>query len=195
MFESIRNIAAPLRRISWGFMFVLFDVNIGTFDILPDLIGYLIIFSGLSQLGQNDIDFRRAKWLSFILFICSLAGIFAPAVNYVSFASMPLSVHIFGQLTSLLTFILLVLIFRGLESLKLWEFFQEEEQLKQVIRFRRNGLLGLQALTMILYPFGFNVDSSALTVLLVLTVIQFVFYILLLALLFRMAKLVESGRG
>ena len=36
--------------IFWGYIFSLVDFNINSFDLLPDFIGYLLIFIGVHNL-------------------------------------------------------------------------------------------------------------------------------------------------
>ena len=36
--------------IFWGYIFVLFDLNLNGLDILPDFIGYALIFAGVHKL-------------------------------------------------------------------------------------------------------------------------------------------------
>lgn len=38
------------KKIFSGFLLVMIDINIGAFDIVPDIIGYLLVFSGLVKL-------------------------------------------------------------------------------------------------------------------------------------------------
>ncbi|SDW69928.1 hypothetical protein [Paenibacillus sp. PDC88] len=191
MSPSRRSTTAPLRKMGWGFLFVLIDLNVGPIDILPDFVGFILIYFGLSRLGERFKDFSRAKGFSLILLFMSIAGIFVPPVDYNSFASIPLYVHLFAELLSLLTLVLLVFIFRGLTAIGESGVFHDVK-IQEVISLRKNGLLGLHALLMIMYPLAFNMDDTILTVIFIFTIIQIVFYLLFIALLFRMAKTMEK---
>jgi hypothetical protein len=58
----------------WGFLF-MFDFRVNTFDILPDFIGYILFFIGLSKLAHLHEVFRKARPVSAILIIISLPSI------------------------------------------------------------------------------------------------------------------------
>lgn len=48
-------------KLFWGFLIILLDFRIQGFDILPDIIGYLMIYSGLTQLIYLSEHFKYAK--------------------------------------------------------------------------------------------------------------------------------------
>ncbi|GIP38664.1 hypothetical protein J31TS4_19440 [Paenibacillus sp. J31TS4] len=59
------------RSLFWGFLF-LFDFKINGFDILPDLIGYILFLSGLSRLAERHPLFAKAKPLAVVLLVLSV---------------------------------------------------------------------------------------------------------------------------
>ena len=61
-------------KLFWGFIF-LFDLNINNFDILPDALGYVLIYLGLRQLTDLDINFQIAKKIAFLLIFLSIFDI------------------------------------------------------------------------------------------------------------------------
>ena len=50
-------------QIFWGFIFLLFDINISLYsiDILPDFIGWILLFCGTYKLLQNSKVFTCVK--------------------------------------------------------------------------------------------------------------------------------------
>jgi hypothetical protein len=56
---------APFARLFWGFLFNLIDLRVSGFDILPDLIGYGFMLSGLRPLERHSVRFAKAR--SFVL--------------------------------------------------------------------------------------------------------------------------------
>lgn len=62
-------------KMFWGFIF-LFDFRINGFDVIPDIIGYILIFQGLSLLMARNINFQRAKNISFPLIFLSIFNIY-----------------------------------------------------------------------------------------------------------------------
>ena len=63
------------KKIYWGFIFFV-DIRMQNFDILPDVIGYILIFIGLSGLSQKNRKFEIAKWSSIPLIILSLGDFY-----------------------------------------------------------------------------------------------------------------------
>lgn len=64
--------------IFWGLLFIVLDIRIDAFDfILPDFIGYLLIFNGLRPLAAEHRGFRRAGVLAAVMVFISLPGFVA----------------------------------------------------------------------------------------------------------------------
>ena len=62
--------------IFWGLLFVVLDIRIGPLDLfLPDFIGYLLIFKGLSLLAPEHRGFRRARILAAVMSFVSLPNL------------------------------------------------------------------------------------------------------------------------
>jgi hypothetical protein len=62
------------RKVFWGFLIVLFNINIGPINILPDFLGYFIIGSGLVAI-VNEFEtksFRIAHKTANLLFLYTL---------------------------------------------------------------------------------------------------------------------------
>lgn len=68
----------------WGFLFVFFDFRFNRFDLLPDLIGYIVVFSGFSRLASVHDYFRKAKYASIPLLLFSILDLLG----------IPLQMHI-----------------------------------------------------------------------------------------------------
>ena len=60
-------------QLFWGFFFVMLSFRINRFDILPDVVGYILIFLGTGALAMHNDRFRAAKNASIPLMV--LAGI------------------------------------------------------------------------------------------------------------------------
>lgn len=62
------------KKMFWGFLITIFDINLGHINILPDFIGYYIMGSGIYILYsefKND-NFKRANTLANVLMSYSL---------------------------------------------------------------------------------------------------------------------------
>ncbi len=62
-------------KLFWGFLIILLDFRLQNFDILPDIIGYLMIYSGLGQLFYLSEHFNFARKYTVPLAILSLFDI------------------------------------------------------------------------------------------------------------------------
>ncbi|WP_339321251.1 hypothetical protein [Paenibacillus sp. FSL W8-0194] len=58
-------------HLFWGFLFLI-DIRINQFDILPDVIGYVLFFLGFVKLERRSSHFRSAKTVSVALIILSV---------------------------------------------------------------------------------------------------------------------------
>ncbi len=97
-----------------GFLLIVLDFNIGSFDILPDFIGYLLILVGLSYLySKTDIKiFNFAKAFSLCLLINEGLNIATGTVGVIQFTKITeYALMLFGALNYLL---LTVFIYSGM---------------------------------------------------------------------------------
>ena len=51
----------PISCIRWGIVWILLDVRLGRFDILPDFAGYYLWTEALTEMGQEFPDVRRLR--------------------------------------------------------------------------------------------------------------------------------------
>jgi hypothetical protein len=61
-------------KLFWGILF-FFDFRIQQFDVLPDIIGYILIYIGLEELAGRGMRFREAKKYALPLIILSVFDI------------------------------------------------------------------------------------------------------------------------
>lgn len=76
--------------IFWGFLF-FFDFRIQGFDILPDLIGYWLIYSGLKELVSRSSHFTESKKYSLVLGILSVFDLYQVQMPVEQFSIGPLT--------------------------------------------------------------------------------------------------------
>ena len=81
--------------IAWGYCFLHFHINLGTLDILPDWLGYWMMFSALGILGEERPSALLLRPLEKLLIAWSAwewanklfdLGIEAPVLSYIIFA-------------------------------------------------------------------------------------------------------------
>lgn len=75
MYESGYN------KLAWGMMFIIFNINLGPINILPNFIGYLLILSGFTILSEQHVIFGKGKTASGVLALITVKDI----VNFGTF--------------------------------------------------------------------------------------------------------------
>lgn len=50
MNQTNQALSPAIKKIAWGYVFLYFNINLGTIDILPSWAGYLLIFSAIPAL-------------------------------------------------------------------------------------------------------------------------------------------------
>ncbi|QUH24667.1 hypothetical protein [Serpentinicella alkaliphila] len=68
-------------KLYWGFLFIMFDFRLAGFDILPDIVGYILFAMGFGLLIESSFQFSKAKKYNFILIFLSLFQIYEPQVQ------------------------------------------------------------------------------------------------------------------
>ncbi|PKM49151.1 MAG: hypothetical protein CVV02_17390 [Firmicutes bacterium HGW-Firmicutes-7] len=160
-----------------GFLLVMLDINIGSFDILPDVIGYILVFLGLGELHSNTgiESFRVARILSIVSAIGAVFEIFTGTFGLIHMSAfISYTVTVFGGLSELL---LVVCIYHGmtthmtmLEEISLSNQFGNENKRYAVI----------QGLSLIVMSFSLNMPKDGGAYLIALLVVSIIMHIRLL---------------
>ncbi len=90
-------------KLFWGFIF-LFDFRIGGLDILPDFVGYILFYQGLSILEERNEYFAKAKKFAFPLIFISILDVFQITVQFNELYNSP-----FGLLGVVMGLVLLII--------------------------------------------------------------------------------------
>lgn len=106
-------------RIFWGMIFILFDINLGYINILPNFIGYGFIYSGLSILVTQHKIFEKGKMLATILTLLTLKDIFHNTSNTSLVGGINLGYFsvLIGSLVSIINLYLIYIISKGIYEL------------------------------------------------------------------------------
>lgn len=179
-----------LRRLGWGLVIAMIDIRLGYFDLLPDIIGYLMVLSALQQLGSIHPAYKKAKYISIVLIILTIPVLFIQTnVTITEFSSIPLAVHLYSQLLFILHILMAYWIFNGLiEMLKQ----DGAVQLLDTAISRRNTYLVFNILMVIIYPFLLNVEDSWVMLLIAFGILLFIMELLFLRLPFRISNVREK---
>jgi len=65
-----------LNKFYWGFLFIMMDIKISGFDILPDIIGYILFAIGFSILAEKSNFFINAENVNIVMIILSVFNIY-----------------------------------------------------------------------------------------------------------------------
>lgn len=144
-------------RILWGLLFVLIDLKVEMVDMLPDMLGYLLIASGLWRLQRLNGYFRLGHLSAWLLLVWSAASLFwfpEVAMDSVHMQSVK---NLFILLPAVLLHTALIYsICRGIQA----HYTGTESELDRKARFRLHLFMAGQLLLLILYPFMLNLDSG-----------------------------------
>lgn len=103
-------------KIFWGFIF-LFDFRFNGVDIIPDFIGFILIYFGLQKLVEKNNNFELAKNLAFPLIFISVFDIYQiqkPENNIITMSGIGL---IIGVVFTILNLIMVYRICLGISEI------------------------------------------------------------------------------
>lgn len=82
---SFENTQKAILKFAWGYFFLYFNINIGTLNILPSFVGYLLFLSAIGDLSQEEKSIKLLKPFGIILciweFISWILDAFAVGFN------------------------------------------------------------------------------------------------------------------
>ncbi|WP_127582334.1 hypothetical protein [Paenibacillus koleovorans] len=64
--------SAAFHRYAWGLLLVILDFRLQNFDVLPDVVGYGLVWSALLQLNQVKAGYRKAVPWAGLLTVLSI---------------------------------------------------------------------------------------------------------------------------
>ena len=136
-----------LDKLYWGFLFIMIGFRIQGFDILPDIVGYLLFASGFSDLSSCSDFFNKAAKYNIPMIILSIFSIYQRPAQGGGIQLGPLGA--FGILISIASFILNLLVvynlFMGINEM---EERQEQLELAQEATTKWNQYMLLQIATL-----------------------------------------------
>ncbi|QJD86941.1 hypothetical protein [Cohnella herbarum] len=142
-------------QIAWGLAFALIDFRLGSFDVLPDVIGYLLILIGLSRLNSNERPFSIAWGAAGIQFILSILQILGLQIGF-SLTNYVTPSFSLLTLTAFSTAIELTMLYGICEGIRRSALSRGTIGLAESARSGWNVLFGFGALTLFVFPFQLN---------------------------------------
>jgi len=169
------------RKIFWGFLF-LFDLRIQGFDILPDIIGYWLIYLGLKELGSMSLYFAEAKKYSVILGFLAVFDIYEVQIPMEQFTIDPLtgSIVLIGIIIIILDLIMVFNLCHGIAELAKS---RGEKDLEIVALNRWKYYLYLKVASAVLVPMTLIVPPLVIVLLIPLIVISLIVFVLMMGLM------------
>ncbi|MFF2091447.1 hypothetical protein [Paenibacillus sp. NPDC058174] len=151
-------------RMSWGLLLTILDIRFGFFDILPDFIGYCMIWSGIRSLENYYSDYRKAKPFAILLAVASLSEILPLwpgssiqlTTNEIVF-SLPSLIYLGAVLLALL-----LMLNSFLSALHKHALQEGKRELAYSVRARRRFFTFVSAAALIVLPFSMNATSDVL---------------------------------
>lgn len=150
-------------RIAWGLLLVLINVRVGGFDLLPDLLGYLLAASGLWTLSERSRFFQAGGAAALLLLIGSIARMMVgePGTGFLN-GQPPTILELSLRLLDMLLRTLLIYgICKGIVSS-----FSGESSLNIAGRARvcLGWFMTVQGLWLASYPFTLNIDQDMMAI-------------------------------
>lgn len=184
--------ADAYRHIFQGLLLVLLDFRISFFDILPDFLGYILVFRALGTLASQDLCFSKGKPFALALIFMSLTMIIEPPkANLLEFslAAQQLGWVLLAQGISILELFLLFWIGQGIYKLS-----NEREimDLRDKASFRWKFYLTVTSILLVYTPFALNIDPAWNMLMIVFLILQFWAMLLLLGLVRTAQQLLKD---
>ena len=170
------------RRIFQGLLLVLLDFRIQYLDILPDFLGYILIFCALSTLAAQHSFFSKARPFALLLVFLSLGSIIeTPKANLLEFSlsTQELGWLLLEQGKIIVDLFLFYWLCQGIQELA-----QERALavLQEKARFRWRFYFTVTCILLVYAPFALNLEPSWNILMIPILVLLFAAMLLLLGL-------------
>ena len=163
------------KKIFSGFLLVMLDINIGSFDILPDVIGYLFILSGLRGLYSitEEQSFGVARFFAVWMMLSAVFEVATGTLRLIHMSAFPsYAMMIFGVLGEL---ILVVCIYQGMTAHMTM---MNETALSYRFDSENKRFALIQGLSVIVMSFSLNMPKEGSSAyMIILIVVSFVMHI------------------
>lgn len=180
-----------MRQAMWGYIFVLIDIRINGFDIVPDWIGFLLIAFGCAKAAETSgiSIFRKGQLMAFVLILFNIV-VFAvstssePIINTNSKPEYSLP-YLLTALGMLLHILLVYCLCNGIYR------YAEEHQLPELrdsARSRWKAYLILNTIILITVAFLPNLDNSFEAIIIAAAIIGFILELTIIHLLYKASK-------
>lgn len=164
-------------KLFWGFIF-LFDFRLNGFDILPDIIGYIFFYQGLSLLQDKNDYFSKGKGFALPMIFISIFDIFQVTIpiDQLGNTSFGLFSIILGLVITVINLLMVYNICYGIKS---------EARLRRDVEVESQSSIAwnVYLITNILLSLSFILLGIFQFLFIILFVISIISYILMLRLM------------
>ncbi|WP_256758902.1 hypothetical protein [Cohnella sp. WQ 127256] len=182
-------------QVAWGLALELIDIRFGSFDLFPDVIGFLLLLIGLSHLRMYDERFKIAWIAAGVLFILSVLQLFGLQIGFslTNYETPSVPVLIYTSFSIAVDLVMLFGICRGIQRLALsWR----KVELSRVAGSGWSVIFGLGFLMLFLFPFQLNYTlQDALPVVFLLALGYLVASLWVILLVRRAGRELPSNKG
>lgn len=153
-------------RFSWGIVWVLLDFRFNNFDMLPDIIGYALIWNAISKLGEYRRGYLAGRPFAIMLLLLSLQEIF-PVLGHPS-AKLGSSIPMLAY-GSLMMLLMLIMVSTFLLEMSRHAVEANANEWARILKGRRWLYIVIGASTLLYVPFTINGLASFTTPATILT--------------------------
>lgn len=177
------------RKIFWGFILVFLEIHLMVIDILPDPIGYYLIFSGVNLVNNHYGIRNKGKYVALGLVILSIPTLFIQNQTVVQMSASAM----YLSLMNILNLILAYYIFQLMVSIATK---REDEALRVRTETTFRTYMALMFLFAFLEAFSINMTESMRMGFIVFSAFfGLVMNIIFLVLLSKFSKLSNNRHG
>ncbi|MCT4544503.1 MAG: hypothetical protein N4A63_13230 [Vallitalea sp.] len=154
------------RLILWGMAFIFINININRFDLLPDIVGYIIIMNAVINL-HNETNIPSFKISSYFGIACIVVDVVTFIKPFVMYDESIIINLVITTLTQLFLLGLIFYIYEG--TIRLLE--NEYTQLMLTMKTAQRAILILQMILIITTTLTINMSNDVKSIIVVIGVI------------------------
>lgn len=178
--------ASCFKKMFWAMIFIIFNINLGKINILPNFIRYMLIYSALNILESQHEIYRKGKIPAVVLSALTLRDIFgSSSINILSGQNHTVDIWLMllGAVIAVLDIYLIYIICRGIY---LVADCRELLALKQSAETRLNYYILISGVMTFYTPFSMNIPRHYNT-LMIIGAVLYIMAALFITGLFRKA--------
>lgn len=170
-------IESGFSKFFWGFLFVMFDFRLQGFDILPDLVGYILFAVGFGALESYSEKFDKAKKFNIVMIILSILSVYEKPAQQDSGFTMSNQLGLLGIILSIVGFVFgLIVVYNLFLGTKEVAEAKSRDDLYEEADIRWKQFLWLQIGSLFIILFLF-IPIIALTYIILLMILSVVFMV------------------